>query len=175
MSRQSKAYVTCTVDGHTYKYRFAGVVSIEHSLTLNLEKDSSQGTDIVNGARNKPNQIVLSVVETDAENGSGWSARMLECMNAIKRSRYLCKVVTSMGTYRNMLITGISAKQDEENQYGWNGSITFVECLTPDSSNNSSRTKVVNNSSTRKNTGSAGSKKVTGSPFQQMLQRAGIK
>ena len=172
MSKHSTAYVTCTVGGKTYKYFFTGVTSIEHSLTLNLEKDSSQGTDIVNGARNKPNQIKLSVIETDAAHSPGWAATMLEAMNALKRNRILCKVYTSMGTYKRMLLTEISATQDEENQYGWQGSLSFTEYVP---AAEASAEKTADNSSVRTNTGSGTARKLTGSPFQQLLQRAGVK
>ncbi len=169
MSRNSSAYIRCIAGGKTYTYHFTGVTSIEHSLSLNLEKESAQGSDIVNGARNKPNQITLSVIETDAEHTSGWAARMLECMDALKKNRYLCTVVTSMATYKKMLLTEISATQDEENQYGWSGELVFTEYVSVMDGNASSG-KSKNNSSTRKNTGSTGTKKVL-SPFQQMLSK----
>ena len=169
MNAHSAAYVTCTAGGKTYRYYFTGVVSVEHNLSLNLETDTGQGSDMVNGARNRPNQLILSVIETDA----GWAARMLEVLAALKKNRVLCRVVTSMGTYPGMLLTEISARQDQENQDGWSGSLTFVE-YGPVISSLSENRKTNNNSSTRRNTGSAGSRKVTGTPFLQLLQRAGI-
>ena len=172
MNAHSSTYVFCEVGGRSYRYYFTGVTSIEHSLTLNLEKDSSEGTDIVNGARNKPNQVTLSVIETGAEHMPGWAADMLAAMDALKRNRILCKVVTSLGTYSDMLLTEISAKQDEDNQDGWSGSLTFVEYVPEKKKKKKKKEK--NNSSTKKNTGSSGSKKVTGSAFQQLLQRAGV-
>lgn len=175
MSASSVAYISCKVGGKTFKYRFTGVTSVEHNLALNLDKDASQGSDIVNGARNQPNQVTLSVVETDAEHPAGWAARMLECLAAMKKGRYLCRVVTSMATYTRMLLTEISAVQDEENQYGWSGTLTFVEYIKP-SSKKAGSDKSSNNSSSRKNTGTTGSTaKLTGSPFLQLLQRAGVK
>ena len=90
----STAYVTCSVGGNTYTYHFTGVTEIEHNLALNLDNTESQGMDIVNGARNLPNQVTLSVVETDVEHPPGWSARMLETMAALKKNRVLCRVVT---------------------------------------------------------------------------------
>ena len=170
----STAYITCTVKGKKYTYHFTGVTSIEHNLALNLDNEASQGTDIVNAARNLANQVTLSVVETDAEHSPGWAARMLEAMTALKKGRYLCRVVTSMATYKKMLLAEITATQDEENQYGWSGTLTFMEYI-PVSSGKSGDTKTGNNSSTRKNTGSAGSRKVTGTPFLQLLQRSGIR
>ena len=171
----STAYVTCTVAGKTYTYHFTGVTEIEHNLALNLDNTSSQGTDIVNGARNLANQVTLSVVETDVEHTSGWAARMLECMAALKKGRYLCTVVTSMATYKDMLLTEITATQDGDNQFGWTGSLAFMEYI-PVTEENAQAVKENNNSSVRKNTGSTGSsKKISGTPFEQLLQRAGLK
>ena len=175
MNAASTAYVTCTIGGRKYTYHFTGVNAIEHNLALNLDNTSSQGTDIVNGARNLSNEVTLSVVETDVEHSPGWSARMLEAMAALKNGRHLCRVVTSMAAYSKMLLTEIAATQDEENQCGWKGTLHFVEYI-PVTDDKDSGKKTNNNSSTRTNTGSSGNaKKVTGTPFQQLLQRAGIR
>ena len=171
MGASSAAYVACSIGGKTYTYHFTGVTAIEHSLALNLDSRASQGTDIVNGARNLAGRVTLSVVETDTEHPAGWAARMLEAMAAIKKSRYLCQVVTSMATYDRMLLTEINATQDEENQYGWSGTLTFMEYI-PVTEENAKSVKTNNNSSVRKNTGSTGS--ATASPFLKLLQKAGI-
>ena len=172
MAKSSTAYVTCAVGGKTYTYHFTGVTGIEHNLALNLNNQSSEGADIVNGARNLANQVTLSVVETDTEQTASWAARMLEAMTVLKKKRVLCKVVTSMATYNRMLLTEINATQDEENQFGWSGSLAFMEYI-PVTEENAESVKTNDNSSVRRNTGSAG--KMAGSPLQQLLQRAGIK
>ena len=174
MNAASTAYVSCVVGGNTYTYHFTGVTSIEHNLALNLDNKASQGTDIVNGARNLSSQVTLSVVETDAEHGPGWAARMLEAMASLKKNRILCRVVTGMATYDRMLLTEITATQDEENQDGWSGTLAFMEYI-PVTEATAEEVKANNNSSVRKNTGTAaGVKKVTGTAFQQLLARAGI-
>ena len=174
MGASSAAYVACSIGGKTYTYHFTGVTAIEHSLALNLDSRASQGTDIVNGARNLAGRVTLSVVETDTEHPAGWAARMLEAMAAIKKSRYLCRVVTSMASYDRMLLTEIIAVQDGENQYGWSGTLTFTEYI-PAAEEQAKTGKANTSSSVRKNTGSAGSaEKVSGSPFLQMLRRAGV-
>ena len=129
MNASSTAYISCMIGEMACTYHFTGVTAIEHNLTLELDTDSSQGTDIVNGARNQSDQVSLSVVETDVEHSPGWSARMLEAMAAIKKKRILCKVVTSMAAYENMLLTEITATQDEENQFGWSGTLSFTEFI----------------------------------------------
>ena len=161
------------VGNNTYTYHFTGVTAIEHNLALNLNNKSSQGTDIVNGARNLSNQVTLSVVETDAEHSPGWAARMLEAMASLKKSRTLCRVVTSMAVYDQMLLTEITATQDEENQYGWSGSLAFMEYI-PVTDATAEEVKTNSNSSVRTNTGSGSTKKITGSAFQQLLQRSGV-
>ena len=173
MNTASAAYVACTAGGNTYTYHFTGVTSIEHNLALNLNNKASQGTDIVNGARNLSSQVTLSVVETDAEHSSGWSARMLEAMASLKKNRTLCRVVTSMAAYDRMLLTEITATQDEENQYGWSGTLTFMEYI-PVTDATAEEVKTNSNSSVRTNTGSAGTKKITGTAFQQLLRRSGV-
>ena len=50
---------SCMVSGQAYTYHFTGVTGIEHNLALNLNNASAQGTDIVNGARNLPDQVTL--------------------------------------------------------------------------------------------------------------------
>ena len=173
MNAASSAYVTCIVGGNTYTYHFTGVISIEHNLALNLNNKSSQGTDIVNGARNLANQVTLNVVETDTEHTTGWAARMLEAMAAIKKQRVLCRVITSMATYNQMLLTEITATQDEDYQDGWSGNLVFMEYI-PVTEENAEEVKSNNNSSTRTNTGNGKTTKVTGTAFQQLLQRSGV-
>ena len=173
MNAASTAYVTCAVGGNTYTYHFTGVTSIEHNLALNLDNKASQGTDIVNGARNLSNQVTLSVVETDVEHSPGWAARMLEAMASLKKNRILCRVVTSMATYDQMLLTEITATQDEDNQFGWTGTLTFMEYI-PVTEANAEEVKTNSNSSVRTNTGSGSAKKISGTAFQQLLLRSGV-
>ena len=170
MSAVSSAYVSCTVGGQAYTYHLTGVTEIEHNLALNLNNTSTQGTDIVNWARNLPDQVTLSVVETDAEHSPGWAAAMLNVMASLKKRRLLCRVVTSMAAYDNMLLTEITATQDGENQDGWSGSLSFMEYI-PVTEENAADAKANDNSSVRKNTGSAGTKKVLGSTLISLMQK----
>ena len=177
MSTASTAYVTCAADGKNYAWHFTGVTAIEHSLTLDLNREASQGTETVNSARNLPDRVTLSVIETDTAHSPGWSARMLEAMASLKRNRIPCRVVTSLGTYENMLLSAIAATQDETSQSGWSGDLTFTECASVSSvaSDSSALVKTDTNSSYAAHTGSAGpAKTVSGSPFQQLCNRAGI-
>ena len=172
MNAASAAYVTARVNGEPCAWHFTGVTAIEHSLSLTLNSTAAQGMDLINGARNQPDRVTLTVIETDTEHSPGWAARMLAAMAGLKRKRMLCGVVTSMGSYTDMLLTEITATQDEENQCGWSGSLTFTQYVPSEGEN---AVKTNDNSSTRENTGFTGTvKRVTESAFLQMLQRAGI-
>ena len=172
MNAASAAYVTARVNDAPCAWHFTGVTAIEHSLSLSLNSTAGQGADLINGARNQPDRVTLTVIETDAEHSPGWSARMLAAMAGLKRKRMLCGVVTSMGSYTDMLLTEITATQDEENQCGWSGSLTFTQYVPSDGGGS---VKTNDNSSARQNTGFTGTvKKVTESAFLQMLQRANI-
>ena len=67
------------------------------------------------------------------------------------------------------MLTEITATQNEDNQYGWSGSLAFMEYI-PVTEENAEAAKTDNNSSVRKNTGSTGN--LSGTPFQQLLKRA---
>ena len=192
---QSTAYIIAS--GIDYTYRFCGVTEIEYNFALNIDADTSQGGDIINGARRLPNQIRLSVVETDVASQPGWAASMLAALDSIRRNRVLCRVVTSMGSWENMLLSEITATQDEANQYGWAGDIVFMQYIprseqyytdtsggggASTGSSVSSTRKTQNNSSTKNNTGtkaaastvsSAAASAVSGA-LATVLGRAGI-
>ena len=174
---QSSAYIIAK--GIDYVYRFAGVISIEHTLSLNLDADTSAGGDIINGARKKPNQIKLSVIESDSATQPGWSAAMLAAMDSIRRNRTLCRVVTSMGAYSEMLLSEIVATQDTENFDGWAGDLVSTQHSQTAYVNNGEGNiigvaKKNDNSSTRTNTGTrAAAQTVSGDELEQLLRRAG--
>ena len=175
---ESSAYVL--VKGYDYQYHFCGVTSIQHSFTSQIatQEDSSLGADYLNGARNEPNVVTLSVVESDAMRRSGWAARMVEVFESVKRNRQLCMVVTAYKTYDNMILTDFTFEENEESQSGWSGTLTFTE------TRNFGRGKAEDNSSTAVNTAAAGAVTVVSSSYgtsqipaqlRQILERAGIK
>ena len=185
---KSTAYFTA--EGINYTYRFCGVTEIEYNFALNIDADTSRGGDIINGARRLPNQIRLSVVETDVQASPGWSAAMLSALDSIRRNRVLCTVVTTMGTWYNMLLSEITATQDEKNQYGWAGDIVFMQYIPRSEqyysdtsggggagggSGATSTRKTQNNSSIKKNTGTKAAAAVAnGGEVIAILNRAGI-
>ena len=153
-------------EGINYTYRFCGVTEVEYNFALNIDADLSQGGDIINEARRLPNQIRLSVVETDVEASPGWAASMLASLDSIRRNRVLCTLTTDMGTWGRMFISEITATQDEINQYGWAGDVVFTQyiprseqyyseevAISTTATTTTSTRRTTNNSSTKKNTG----------------------
>ena len=161
---KSTAYFTA--EGINYTYCFCGVTEVEYNFALNIDADLSQGGDIINEARRLPNQIRLSVVETDVEASPGWAASMLASLDSIRRNRVLCTLTTDMGTWGRMFISEITATQDEINQYGWAGDVVFTQyiprseqyyseevAISTTATTTTSTRRTTNNSSTKKNTG----------------------
>ncbi len=164
--------VEIRVPSYGYTYTFSGVLSIKHELTLKIRTDSESatGTDYVNGARNQPDKVILSVMETDVGHISGWADRMLQAMEALQRTRTLRNVVTAARTYSAMLLSGFEATYDETSQSGWQGTLTFTQYIPP-----AEPEKTDDNASTATHTGTVGTvQTVTSSPLAQMLARAGI-
>ena len=157
----SSAYIT--VKEYDRTYHFTGVLSVSHSLSLKVfeTSDTTELGSYVNGARNQPDKVTLSVLETDAaHSAAGWAARMLDVLESVKRNRLLCRVVTPHHTYEDMLLSSVSVTQDEEHPDGWSGDITFTEYIPVALL---SDTKTDDNASAPKNTGSAAPPKtVTG-------------
>ena len=155
-----------------YTYTFTGVLSVKHeySLKLQTDSDSADGSDYINGARNQPDRVILSVAESDVMHSAGWSDRMLQALESVKRNRILCTVVTSALTYTGMLLSGLSVTEDEKNQSGWQGTLTFTQYRTT-----AAVKKTNDNSSAITHTGSAGTARtVSGTELAQMLARAGV-
>ncbi len=149
----SSAYIT--VLNYNQTYHFTGVLSVRHTLSLKIS-ESSDSTELaasVNGAKNKPDKVTLSVIETDAaHSAAGWASRMLDVLASVKQRRLLCRVCTPHHTYDNMLLSDVSVTQDEEHPDGWAGDLTFTECTSVTAV---AAVKTADNSSAIRNVGSS--------------------
>ena len=172
MNQTSTAYILVKALG--YRYSFDGITSLSHSLSLKISTDSesAQG-DTVNNARNEPDVVTLSVVASDTHVAvDGWARQTMESLCQIKEYRLLCRVVTSLRSYDNMLLSAISVLQDENSQSGWTGTLTFTHAEPQ------SAAKSADNSSTPVSSGSAAAKNLgsqSGSVLQTILREAGIR
>ena len=128
---QSTAYIL--IKSTNQIYHFTGVTSISHDISLKIQEktDTTEENSFINGAKNNPDRVTLSLVETDAaHSAAGWAERMLDVLASVKRQRLLCRVVTPHHTYDNMLLSAVAATQDETSPDGWSGELTFTECLS---------------------------------------------
>ena len=177
MMQTSTAYILVKSLG--YKYSFDGVTSISHALSLKISTDSESQTegDYINNARNEPDVVTLSVVASDANVPVlGWSRQTMTSLCQIKEYRLLCKVITNLRVYDNMLLSAISVQQDDSCPDGWTGTLTFT--YAGQSGGTAGSSPSYDNSSTPVSTGStavrsAGS--ASGSVLQTILREAGIR
>ena len=143
--------VSVYLPDYGYTYRFSGVLSVKHEMSLNIQKDgeSLYHTDYVNGARNEPNKVILEVLESDVGHAYGWATRMMQAMESIKRNRCVCVVTTPAFVYAGMLLSDFTATVDE--------------------------TKMNDNSSSTTHVGSVGSSMyLSGEALLDELRRAGV-
>ena len=168
----STAYILVKNSG--YRYSFDGVISMSHALSLKVstDSDSSDSGDYVNHARNEPDVVTLSVAASDANVPVvGWSRQTMDSLAQIKEQRLLCRVVTALRSYDNMLLTSLDVQQDESCPDGWIGTLTFTH-TEPDpagKSEDNSSSPVSSGSIAAKNVG-----KASGSVLQTILREAGI-
>ena len=174
MPSTSTAYVLIPSLG--YRYSFDGVTSISHSLSLKIstDSDSSSTADTVNNARNEPDVVSLSVVASDAHVPViGWTQQTFRSLAQIKELRILCRVVTPLRTYDNMLLSALSVLQDDTCPDGWTGTLTFTHAEAA-----TAAVKTEDQSSTPRSTGSSAVRSVggsSGSVLQTILKEAGIR
>ena len=165
--------VMIQIPSYGYTYTFSGVISVQHHLSLKIQtkSDSETGEDYINGARNQPDKVVLTVIESDVGHLPGWADRMIQALDSIRKTRTLYNVVTSAKTYVNMLLTEITATVNEASQSGWQGTLTFLQATTI----TQTTAKTNDNSSTTTHTGSTGTAQtVSGTALSNLLTRAGI-
>ena len=112
------------------KISFDGVLSISHSLTLKLSTDAEgeeASSDTVNGARNEPDVVTLTILTSDAaSDAKNHSAALFHALAAAKKARCLLKLVTRTRTYDNMLLSSLDLTEDETTPYGWHGTLTLT-------------------------------------------------
>ena len=163
--------VKILVPSYGFTYTFCGVLSVKHELSLKIRTDqeSAYGTDYVNGARNQPDRVILTVLESDVGHPAGRADRMLQALENLKRTRTLCTVVTSARTYAGMLLSEISAAADETSCSGWQGTLAFTQAEA------SGDAKTNDNASAAVNTGPAApARTLSETQLRQLLLRAGI-
>ena len=166
------------VPRYDYEYRFTGVTQIRHSMTVKTatDTDSESEEDYINGARNQPNKVTLTVMETDITQSAGWASRMMNALEAVKRSREVCQVITPLRAYDNMLLTDFTVTQDETTPYGWSGTLVFTETNGGASTRRySNSSRITDVAAIRAYDRKRANRSLSQSSLRKMLQRAGIR
>ena len=91
------------------------MTQLRHGFTAKVNVDGESGaTDVVNGARNQPNKLTLSVLASSVGHPAGWPRRLLESLERLKRNRTLVSVETSVFLYPRMLLSDLTVIQDDQ-------------------------------------------------------------
>ena len=115
-----------------------GVIKVEHTVSLKIEDDTDNiksGKGYVNNARQEANEVVIegmmSSVYTSRNDLAGEKGDRLKnaftYLEEIKSSRRLVEVVTTLLTYKRMLVKQVQVLQDETNPFGYSVAITLHE------------------------------------------------
>ena len=140
------------------------------------DTDSESEEDYINGARNQPNKVTLTVMETDITQSAGWASRMMNALEAVKRSREVCQVITPLRAYDNMLLTDFTVTQDETTPYGWSGTLVFTETNGGASTRRySNSSRITDVAAIRAYDRKRANRSLSQSSLRKMLQRAGIR
>ena len=99
---------------------FSGITQIRHSLSLKVatDTDTTEIVDYLNGAREQPAKVTLSLVETDAGHRPGWAARKVEILDLIRSSKVLVEIYTPIRNYYNMVLSDLVIIQEDGNPNG---------------------------------------------------------
>ncbi len=159
--------VSVTVKDSGAVLRFSGVTAVRISQSLRVASGSEgeDAADLMNGARNQPTKVTLSVVETDTA-GNHRCRNMLAALTALRAGRKLCRVRTAIMDFDSLLLTDFTAVRDEAGPESWTGTLTFTEVL-PESGSGASGPEG--------NTGiRTGGARVSGEEAETIFAQAGI-
>ena len=124
--KASDAVVTVKATGRTLRFSGVTALRITQSVKLAAEGDAENAKELVNGARNMPTRIVLTVVESDVS-GSGRCRETLAALTALRASRGLCALRTALMDCDSLLLTECAVTRDEAGPFSWTGTLTFTE------------------------------------------------
>ena len=129
--KTASSYLRISSTGETISFTGITSVRLTHALQTETEIHEEDAENVINGARTLPSTITLSLIESDAERASGWSARVAETLERIRKSRLLCTLVTPLHSYSAVLLTEFTLIRDDTSPFGFIGTLTFTEYFAP--------------------------------------------
>lgn len=115
---------------------FDGVIRIQHAHSVEIKDSSdSNSASYTNSAKVQPNEITVDVAMSNVHTATGdlpgtsgdRIRNAFAVLTELKEGRRLLQCVTSLATYRNMLLKSIAITQDDTATEGWTGSLVFHE------------------------------------------------
>jgi hypothetical protein len=123
------AVVKTMINSPTYgKFFFDAVFSTEHSSNVTVTEHPVQvGAPISDHAYQEPNEVTMEIGMSDAMVGAGddHSVNAYNTLRQIMAKREPLKLVTRLWTYQNMVLTSISAPDDQTTMYGLKATVMF--------------------------------------------------
>lgn len=121
------ATVKTMIDSPTYgKFYFDAVFSTEHSANVTVTEHPVQvGAPITDHAYQEPDEVTMEIGMSDAMVGvsNDHSVNAFTMLRQIMVKREPVKLVTRLKTYSNMVLTSISAPDDQSTMYGLKATI----------------------------------------------------
>lgn len=123
------AIVKTMINSPTYgKFFFDAVFSTEHSSNVTVTEHPVQvGAPISDHAYQEPNEVTMEIGMSDAMVGAGddHSVNAYNTLRQIMAKREPLQLVTRLWSYQNMVLTSISAPDDQTTMYGLKATVMF--------------------------------------------------
>lgn len=123
------ATVKTMIESPTFgKLFFDAVFSTEHSSNVTVTEHPVQvGAPISDHAYQEPDEVTIEVGMSDAMVGTGTdhSVNAYSTLREIMAKREPVKLVTRLRSYPNMVLTSISAPDDQTTMYGLRATVMF--------------------------------------------------
>ncbi|MBR1559417.1 MAG: hypothetical protein IJ646_04165 [Clostridia bacterium] len=172
------ATVKTMINSPTYgKFYFDAVFSTEHSANVTVTEHPVQvGAPISDHAYQEPDEVTMEIGMSDAMVGvsSDHSVNAFSTLRQIMVKREPVKLVTRLKTYSNMVLTSISAPDDQSTMYGLRATVMFrsvnivtvsvikvQQTVSASKPSSSSSSKKSSSSSKKKSTKTKSTKKTT--------------
>lgn len=112
------------------RFVFDAVFSTEHNLSITATQHPVQtGSSVSDHAFTNPTEVSIEVGMSDAMQGVGadHSVNAFQQLKAIMMRKEPLTVITRLDTYKNMLITSISAPDNYETMHGLKAQVYFQQ------------------------------------------------
>lgn len=112
------------------KLFFDATISENHTSTMTKTEHAIEtGSKITDHSYANPDELTLILMSSDVNEDDGHSVETYKSLKTLQKSGEPLTVVTSMGSYKNMLITSLSAPRDSTSVHSVTATVMFEEML----------------------------------------------